>query len=70
MRVRVDPTKCMGERLCWKVSPEVFQVDEWGFAHAKMEDVAPEHQESARIAVENCPMKAIVVLDEIEEGGS
>lgn len=64
MRVRVNPTKCMGERLCWKVAPEVFQVDEWGFAHAIAEEVPTEHLEAARIAFENCPMKAIVILNE------
>jgi len=64
MKVRVNPPLCMGERLCWKVSPEVFDVDEWGYAHAKVENVPPEHEESARIAVENCPMKAIVIMEE------
>jgi ferredoxin len=64
LKVRVDPTKCMGERLCWKVSEEVFGVDEWGFAHAKIENIPPEHEESAKIAIVNCPMKAIVILEE------
>jgi ferredoxin len=64
MKVRVNPALCMGERLCWKVNPEVFEVDEWGFAHAKIEDVPPELESSAKIAIENCPMKAIVILEE------
>jgi ferredoxin len=64
MKVRVDPIKCMGEKLCWKVSPEIFGIDEWGYAHARIEDVPSEHEESARIAIKNCPMKAIVILEE------
>lgn len=64
MKVRVNSTKCMGERLCAKVCPQVFEVDEWGFAYAPKEEVPAEYEESARIAIKNCPMDAIVILEE------
>lgn len=35
MKVHIDPTKCDGVCLCHEILPEVFLLDEWGYAYAE-----------------------------------
>jgi ferredoxin len=61
MKVRVDPTKCQGFGRCAELCPEVFILDEWGFASAKDEGVVPAGSEvKAQEAVDACPEGAIL----------
>lgn len=59
MKVRVDPAKCQAHGECNSICPEVFKLDEWGYAYTDEEEVPPELEESAREAVEACPEAAI-----------
>jgi ferredoxin len=64
-RVRVDSSKCQGHNRCYALAPGLFKVDELGYATARGDGVLrPETEEKARLAVENCPERAI----EISEG--
>lgn len=66
MKITVDPDKCQGHNRCMIFAPEVFQVDDYGFASVQSPDgvVPPEYVDAAWQAVENCPELAIIVLEE------
>jgi len=61
MRVRVDPAMCQANGECHRICPDVFQLDEWGYAFVEGDGpVAPELQAAAEEAVAACPEGAIV----------
>ncbi|MCB1250904.1 MAG: ferredoxin [Acidimicrobiales bacterium] len=65
MRIHVDADKCQGHNRCYAIAPELFDVDDLGYATALNDGVVPaELEEKARLAVANCPEYAIT----IEEG--
>ncbi|HEY8527640.1 MAG TPA: ferredoxin [Acidimicrobiales bacterium] len=59
MKVEVDSELCQGHARCWEICPEVFQLDDEGYAYVEVADVPPEHEAKARQAVINCPERAI-----------
>jgi len=65
MRVRVDGSKCQGHNRCFALAPELFELDDYGYAHERNEGVVPaELAEKARLAVANCPERAISIVEE------
>ena len=63
MRIRVDGEKCQGHNRCWVISPELFDLDEFGNAHEKNDGLVPtELEEKARLAIANCPERAIFTV--------
>lgn len=59
-RLVVDGEKCQGHNRCRLLAPELIEIDDLGFAHAKGDGkVAPEQAEKARLAVRNCPEFAL-----------
>jgi ferredoxin len=65
MRVRVDGTKCQGHNRCFGLAPKLFELDDYGYAHERNEGVVPaELAEKARLAVANCPERAISIVEE------
>ena len=64
MKARVDPVKCEGFGLCKEILPEVFLLDEWGYAYTEGGgEVPPGREDDARQAVLKCPVDAIVLAD-------
>jgi ferredoxin len=64
MRVWVDEDTCQGHSRCYALAPELFDVDDEGFAHVLIDgDVPAELEDKAALAVANCPERAIKVLD-------
>ena len=62
MRVKVDSEKCQGHNRCFAIAPELFDVDDYGYATEIGDgEVSPELEEKARLAVENCPEFAITL---------
>jgi ferredoxin len=60
VKVRVDPDRCQGHNRCASIAPELFEVDDLGYAHeANDGEVAPELEKAARLAEANCPEHAI-----------
>jgi len=59
MRVGVDPAKCQGHNRCKAIAPDLFEIDELGYAHAKHEVVPLNLERAAGLAVANCPEQAI-----------
>lgn len=65
MRVRVDPEKCQGHSRCVSIAPELFESDEYGYAHERNGGCVPAGQEEkARLAAANCPEEAIEITEE------
>ena len=60
MKVHVDPTKCEGYGTCVTHLPEVFKLDEWGYAYVEADGaVRPDDDDRARRAIFDCPVHAI-----------
>ena len=68
MKVRVDQEKCQGHNRCFVVAMELFELDEYGYAHEVNDGVVPPGlEEKARLAVQNCPELAISLVEDDEE---
>jgi ferredoxin len=62
MRVRVDPTQCDGYGKCNKVLPELFKLDEYGYAQLDdFVDVPPDLEAKVREAAGVCPTAAVII---------
>jgi len=59
IRVEIDGGKCCGYALCAEACPEVYGLDESGFAVAKVDEVPGDLLERVREAAEACPEGAI-----------
>jgi ferredoxin len=68
-RVHVDPDKCQGHNRCYAIAPELFDVDDMGFASERGDGTVPEELlDAARRAVANCPEYAITLIEPASEG--
>lgn len=62
MKVRVDTEKCQGHNRCFAVAAELFELDDYGYSHElNGGEVPPGLEEKARLAVQNCPERAIYI---------
>lgn len=61
MKITVDPDRCEGHARCWEICPEVFALDDGGYALVMDPEVPPESMTRAREAAENCPERAITI---------
>jgi ferredoxin len=64
MRVRVDANVCAGFGVCVGLCPEVFELHDDGYAIVRVTEVPPEHEDSVRQAVNQCPARAISLGDD------
>ena len=64
MRVQLDAELCQGHGRCYTFAPAVFDADEVGHCVVVTGEVAPEHEEAARLGVENCPERALTVIED------
>ncbi len=64
-RVSVDPARCQGHARCVTFAPDVFDFDDDGYAFV-VEDKSryAELTHDVRLAVANCPERAILVTEE------
>ena len=64
-RVEIDRSKCAGHGRCYTIAPAVFDPDEEGFPVLLQTDVAEdsEHFVSLAEAVDNCPERALSLVD-------
>lgn len=67
-KVRVDSEKCQGHNRCYAMAPGMFKVDEYGYATPQGDGVLKDEDdvELAERAVENCPERAIFIIEEDE----
>jgi ferredoxin len=59
--VKVDAAKCCGYTACVEVCPEVYKLDEHGFAYVENDVVQPGLEDKAREGAFMCPEHAIYV---------
>lgn len=59
MRVTVDEDRCAGHGMCLTLCPEVFELNDDGWAVADPAEVPAEFHDAAREAIDNCPERAI-----------
>ena len=65
MKIHVDQEKCQGHNRCFVVAPDLFELDDFGYAHEVNEGVVPEgEEEKARLSVINCPEQAIILTED------
>lgn len=58
-RVEIDKGKCCGYAICTEICPEVYRLDESGFAVANMDEIPDDLLARAREGAEACPEVAI-----------
>ncbi|WP_432198179.1 ferredoxin [Streptomyces sp. bgisy027] len=61
MRVEVLRGKCCGYTLCNEVCPEVYNIDDDGFAYVADSIIPPDLEVLAREGADVCPERALVV---------
>lgn len=63
MRIEIDKDLCQGYLLCVNRLPDVFGEDEDGSGEVILEgELPPELEAEARLAINECPMRAIRAL--------
>jgi ferredoxin len=67
-RLVVDPEKCQGHNRCQALAPDLFKIDDLGFASAAGGQVPEAALEKARLAVRNCPEYAIRLVRVGQDG--
>ena len=65
MRIKVEQDKCQGHNRCFVVASELFELDDYGYAHeVNGGDVPPQLVEKAKLAIANCPEHAIIEVQD------
>ena len=67
MKAVVDLTKCSGHARCYATDPELFQIDDLGYALRAEFDVPAGAEDKAREGAASCPERAITVHIATEE---
>jgi ferredoxin len=61
----LESATCDGFGTCATHAPDVFELDEWGYAALVGGGTVPDGEEArVRRAVADCPVHAIVLVDE------
>jgi ferredoxin len=61
MYVMVDLPKCCGYKLCAEVCPEVYKLDEQGFAYVESDKIPFGLEAKAKEGADICPERAIYI---------
>lgn len=65
MKLHIDSERCQGHGRCYDLAPDLFGDDDEGFGKVLGDGVVPAGSErEARLAVANCPERAIVLDEE------
>ncbi len=64
VRISVDADKCQGHNRCYSLAPELFDVDDYGYATAAGDGEVPAGlEDKARLAAANCPEYAVIITE-------
>lgn len=69
LRIRVNPIKCTAFGFCGEFLPEVFDLDDWGYAWLQRSEVPMSLEEAVYETARCCPTGAISV-EVVEESRS
>ena len=61
MRVTVDTSACVGHARCNAVAPDVYDLDDDGYAQPLDGQVPPALEQQARDGADACPERAITL---------
>jgi ferredoxin len=61
VRVTIDPSTCVGHARCNARAPEVFDLDDGGYAVAPDGEVPAALEQQAQAGADACPERAITV---------
>jgi ferredoxin len=65
VKLHIDPGLCQGHGRCYDLAPELFGDDEEGYGQVLGDGTVPDGGEKdARLAVANCPERAISMTGE------
>ncbi len=71
MKLQIDPAVCQGHGRCYDLAPDLFGDDDEGFGQVLgVGIVTPDKEQEARLAVANCPERAIALAAVTETGES
>jgi ferredoxin len=59
MKAFVDEERCRGHGMCTTLCPDVFQINDDGYAEVQVPEVPDELEDATREAIECCPEQAI-----------
>jgi ferredoxin len=64
-KVTIDSEKCQGHNRCYAMAPGMFKVDDEGYATPRGDGVlTADTIELAQRAVDNCPERAIEIVED------
>ena len=64
MKINYNRELCQGHSRCYMLAPEIFDVDDEGYAVLKIEGEIPaELHDKAQLCVDNCPEYAIEIAE-------
>ena len=63
MKLTVDRDACQGHNRCYAAFPGLFEVDDEGKAYVTVGELTDESLNDARVAVDNCPERAIHIVE-------
>ena len=63
MKVRIDTTKCAGHGQCAANGPDLFQLDDLGYALPLDAEVSPHLHAQGHAGADACPERAIEVIE-------
>lgn len=60
VKICVDQERCQGHARCYSLAPDLFNIDDYGQSAVVGDGtVPPGREESARLAIANCPEQAV-----------
>jgi ferredoxin len=63
VKVKIDSERCQGHGRCYDLAPALFGEDEEGYGQVLGDGVVPQEEaQAARLAMANCPERAIEIL--------
>jgi ferredoxin len=64
MKIHFDRERCQGHNRCYLLAPELFDVDDDGYAVPLVEgELSSEQVVKAQLAADNCPEYAIELVE-------
>jgi ferredoxin len=70
LRIRVDPIRCTGFGFCAEFCPELFDLDDWGYAWLKEREIDAAGERLVRETARRCPRRAITVEEIADAAGT
>jgi ferredoxin len=65
VKVQISSDRCQGHGRCYDLAPDLFGEDDEGYGMVLGDGVVPPGRErEARLAVANCPERAVELLEE------